>query len=243
MAQVERDLWWYRALHGLVLDTLRTSFSTRDAVIVDAGCGTGGLMMHLGENGYHGVRGFDLSEYAVAACRDRGLDVELDGLEHIGRRYPEGALDVIISNDNLYFLDASAQQHFVAACRRLLKPGGLLIMNVPALAAFRGIHDVSVGIQSRLSRGEVRRLLDAAGFETIRETYWPFFVSPAIYLVRLVQRIKIRLRRDFEVSSDVALPPRWLNELLYRITRWENRWLRRKPFGSSLFIVGRRPTA
>jgi hypothetical protein len=50
----------------------------------------------------------------------------------------------------------------------------------------------------------------------------------------------MRRSPSFEVRSDVELPPHWLNAVLLAITRAENALLRRKPFGSSLFLVGRR---
>jgi hypothetical protein len=77
-------------------------------------------------------------------------------------------------------------------------------------------------------------------FEVVRQCYWPFLLSPLIYAARAGQRRAMRRGPDFTVRSDIDLPPRWLNRTLYFVTRAENRLLSRKPFGSSLFVVGRR---
>lgn len=240
MAKVERDLWWYRALHELVADSVQRERPTRDIRILDAGCGTGGLMLFLHERGYQQVQGFDLSEHAVAACRASGLTVERDSLVNVAHRYSGQLFDVIVSNDTLYFLGDGERHAFVNACHTLLNPGGVLIMNLPALAAFRGIHDVSVGICQRFTRPVVRGLFYDSGLSLVRETYWPFFASPLVYVARLRQRMQMRICKDFNVHSDVSMPPSGLNKLLYCLARSENRWLRRKPWGSSLFVVARR---
>ncbi|HEX6811685.1 MAG TPA: class I SAM-dependent methyltransferase [Planctomycetota bacterium] len=242
MAEVEGTLWWYRALHHLVLAAIRAHAGTADPEIVDAGCGTGGLMLFLRARGLRRVRGFDLSADAVAWCRKRELDVQQGNLLDVGRLQATHSADVIVSNDTMYFLDRDQQQRFVQQCADVLRPGGLLILNLPALRAFAGIHDLSVGIRDRFSRADTKRLLAKPSFEVVRETYWPFVLSPLVWLARAAQRRTMRTNKDFTVRSDIDLPPRWLNKALLALVRAENALLRRKPFGSSLFLVGRRAT-
>jgi SAM-dependent methyltransferase len=240
MAEVEGELWWYRALHHLVLAAIDASFAGRAATIVDAGCGTGGLALFLREHGRADYRGFDLSPDAVAWCQQRGLDVRLGSLVDVGRLHVARSADVVVSNDTLCYLDEAQQQSVVQQCADVLRPGGLLILNLPALRAFAGIHDLSVGVVRRFSQRDVPRLLPGDRFEVVRATYWPFVLSPVIWARRALQRRAMRRSPNFEVRSDVELPPRWLNAALLAITRAENALLRRKPFGSSLFLVGRR---
>lgn len=240
MARVEQEHWWYRALHHLVLDSIRTNTSRNDISILDAGCGTGGLMLFLRQKGYTRVKGFDLSPHAVEICRGRGLDVEQCDLRDIAARYPRASADVIVSNDTLYVLDEQEGAELMGQCLDILRPGGLLILNVPALKAFRGIHDLSVGIVHRFSRCDLHKLFKQGRFHITRELYWPFLLSPLVYGARLWQRIKMRLARDYAICSDIDLPRPWLNRILWRMTLLENRLLPRKPFGSSLYLVLRK---
>src|SRR5262245_53676270 len=177
MAEVEGTLWWYQALHHLVLAAIRAHAGTAEPEIVDAGCGTGGLMLFLRAHGLRNVRGFDLSADAVMWCKKRDLDVKPGNLLDIGRLHAERSADVIVSNDTMYFLERDEQQRFVQQCADILRPGGLLILNLPALRAFAGIHDLSVGIRDRFSRADTRRLLAQPSFEVVRETYWPFLLT------------------------------------------------------------------
>ena len=237
MARVEQEHWWYRALHHLVLDSIRRHGVGSDISIIDAGCGTGGLMLYLQGQDYTHLKGFDLSQHAVDICRERGLHVEQCDLRDMAGCYLPASADVIVSNDTLCFLNEQECANLMGQCFEVLHPGGLLILNVPALKAFQGIHDLSVGIHHRFSRSDLHKLIDLHKFRIVRELYWPFLLSPLVYCVRLRQRMKMRLTRDYEICSDIDLPSPWLNKILEGITLFENRWLPAKPFGSSLYLV------
>jgi SAM-dependent methyltransferase len=240
MARVEQELWWYRCLHHLVLDSISRNVTGWDITIIDAGCGTGGLMLYLQERGYTNLKGFDLSAEAVRICRQRQLNVVHDNLLNIARRYSPASGDVIVSNDTLCFLDEDERIDLVQQCFQVLRPGGLLIVNLPALKHFRGIHDLSVGIKHRFSMREALSLFDSRQFLIVRVIYWPFLLSPIIYLARLLQRVKMQVIPSFEVRSDIDLPRPRPNRVLEGITRFENRWFPAKPFGSSLFLVAKK---
>ncbi len=239
MAEVERRHWWYVALHHLVVHALQRHLAS-GGDIVDAGCGTGGLMLFLRDRGYPRLRGFDLSADAVRHCQVRDLDVVRDNLLNIDTQYGPRSADAVVSNDTLYFLDAPERQRFVEACHEVLRPNGILIVNVPALAAFAGIHDLSVGIKRRFTRAAVRDLLVPDRFRILSEVYWPFLLSPAVYLVRLAQRVRMKRTDSVDVVSDIDLPARPINALLGGLTRAENRLFPVKPWGSSLFVVAQR---
>lgn len=236
MARVEQEHWWYRVLHHLVLNSLRTNTSHNDISVLDAGCGTGGLMLFLRQHGYPRVKGFDLSPHAVEICSGRGLDVEQCDLRNMTARYPRTSADVIVSNDTLCCLNGQERTNFMRQCFEILRPGGLLILNLPALKAFRGIHDLSVGIQHRFSRADLPSLVDPNMFQMIKSLYWPFLLSPAVYCVRVRQRMKMRVTRNYKIRSDIDLPRPWVNGILEKLIRFENRRLPSKPFGSSLYL-------
>lgn len=240
MAEVERNHWWYRNLHHLVLDTIKNRFDSRDIAIIDAGCGTGGLLLFLKDKEYSNVMGFELSSYAVDICRTKGLNVVQYDLSRISELYPPDHADVIISNDTFYFFDMEWCAKIIKQCYQVLRPNGLLILNLPACNAFRGIHDISVGIKHRFTKNDVCILFSNGKFNIIKRIYWPFLLSPIIYLKRLRQRIKMRINPSFEVCSDIDMPRGFLNSFLAGITSLENRIFPVKPFGSSIFLVAQK---
>ena len=240
MAEVETNHWWYRILHSLVLESIERELMSPNIHVLDAGCGTGGLIHSLKAAGYRQVKGFDLSPIAVDICQKKGLDVQLGSLNDIATIQAPSKFDVIISNDTLYYLSADQQSAFFKNANIRLNRGGLLMMNMPALAAFRGTHDRAVGILHRFNRLEVKELIKSAGFEALTLRYWPFSLSPAIFVVRAWQRLKYDPASLIKPLSDLKSHSVLLNTLLYRLIRLEIRLARNTPFGSSLFTVLRR---
>ncbi len=240
MAEAESRLWWYRALHHLVARALARHPNRRQIRIVDAGCGTGGLLMFLREHGYLNLSGFDVSPEAVAICKQRGLPVQSGDLRQLDQMPMPRLADAIISNDTLYFFSSEEREQILKLCGQTLAPNGLLILNLPALRVFRGIHDVSVGIAHRFSKPEVQTLISSAGLSLEQMFYWPLFFSPFIYLIRLTQRIRLQRSRHVQVRSDIRLPPAPINCMMAMVARVENAVLPWKPFGSSLFVVAKK---
>lgn len=200
----------------------------------------GGLLLFLKDKEYTNLMGFDLSSYAVDICRESNLNVVHFNLKRISELYLPDYADVIISNDTFYFFSMEWCRKIVKQCYQILKPKGLLILNIPACNAFRGIHDISVGIKHRFTKNDVCILFSNGKFNIIKTVYWPFLLSPLIYLERLRQRIKMKVNPSFEVCSDIGMPRRFLNSFLAGITLFENRIFPIKPFGSSLFLVAKK---
>lgn len=239
MFRLEGQLWWYRILHERVEKALRQRFGTRrDIRILDAGCGTGGLLNFLRGHGYADLRGIDGSADAVAFCQERDLRVTLVNLNELVHFEPETQYDAIVCNDVFcYFNDADLLRLAGQIVQRL-KPTGILISNNNAFAVFRGQHDLAVGSTRRFVRADFERLMVPVELQIQTATYWSLALSPLILLMRQWQNWQLRSgwRKPDEAHSDVYLPPAWLNQTLYRIVRAEQNLLPRTPFGSSLFL-------
>jgi SAM-dependent methyltransferase len=241
MYAVERELWWYKVLHGKVLKVIRQQFSHQTISILDAGCGTGGLLTFLKAHNYQNLAGLDGSEEAVSFCRERQLDVTLCRFESIATFRPENRYDVIVCNDVFYCIDEQDITLAMNYFRAHLKPNGLFITNNNAFNAFYGTHDVAVGGKRRFVLKDLEKMGKLADFQVIYATYWSFFLSPLILAVRQWQAFK--LRRGWEkketIVSDVALPSSFVNQTLFHLVKMEETILPKSPFGSSLFIIMR----
>lgn len=241
MYAVEERHWWYVALHELVVAAVEEQRRQKGALtILDAGCGTGRLCQLLGH--YGEVQGCDLSPLALGFCRERGL-TGLFPADLASADLGEGRYDVITSIDVLYHRAIADEAAVLARFHRALRPGGLLVLNLVAHEYLRSSHDIAVHTRRRYTRQELVALLEGAGFSVEKASYRLAFLFIPIACYRLAKRFLKRGEPAESVDSDVSLPAPFLNGLLLRITRAENRLLRRLslPVGTSVFVIARRP--
>ncbi len=238
MARVETDHWWYQSLHSKVYNTLADHFGHRDIAILDAGCGTGGLMQFLNTQGCKDVVGFDLSALAVKHCVKRGLTACVGDLWELSDLYSGRQFDCIVSNDTLYHIEAEKRMQFLRQASTRLHADGIMILNLPALHCLRGSHDKAVGITHRFTKAQMTSLASQAGLTIVRMDYWPFVLSVPIWLIRTSQRMLGRDRVAADLpASDLKTYPPLLNRLLRNLVTLETRFVPAAPFGSSLFVV------
>ncbi|MEK7276230.1 MAG: hypothetical protein AAB427_02670, partial [Chloroflexota bacterium] len=128
--------------------------------------------------------------------------------------------------------DVAALKEFA----RVLRSEGMLLIRVPALEAFRGAHDAVVHTRHRYTAGELRAKLRAAGFQIERLTY----ANALLFIPVLIRRLT-QAKHSGKESSDVELPPPFINSALEFILKLESLWLARfdLPIGVSLFALAR----
>lgn len=240
MHATEQSLWWYRSLHRRVARTLTQRFGERkDLAILDAGCGTGGLLESLRQQGYQHLEGFDASEDAVAFSRERGFDVAFHNLLAVESYHPTRTYDVIICNDVFCYLNDTQIVQILKEFRRRLRPGGVFITNNNAFSWLGGTHAVALKISKRFVRSELTAYAQQAGFHIWKGGYWSFLLFPPIAVVRSWQNLQ--LKRGWvnaeTLSSDVHLPAAPVNQLLNGCMKLEETLFPLAPLGSSVYTV------
>ena len=232
MFYAEQNHWWYRALHRLVFQTLEQELPDwRQKSILDAGCGTGAILEQLG-NPARNV-GVDLAPEAIALCRKRGLTNVVQA-DVAALPFGDNNFDAVISSSVIYHQWVNNPAEVLRELGRVLRPGGLLLLNVPAFQFLHSAHDEAVMTARRFRRKDVRRLVQQSGFLIRRITYWTAFLFPVALLARTFGLSGAG--RDF---GDQEYHPSWRDRLFWMITSTEVRLLRRisLPFGVDLFAV------
>ncbi len=237
MATHASDHWWYRARWTL-MEQLLADRVPAGSTALDIGCGTGELLDVLARCGAAVVAGTDLSEEALGYARRRvGAGTILASLAE-AVPFASACAEVVVSLEVLEHLDdplaALAEYH------RVLRPGGTLLVTVPAYQSLWGAHDVAAGHRRRYRLGELRAQVSSAGFEVEEGRYYFSFLVPPAFLVR-----KTPLRRLVEEGSeDDASAGRVASKVFGALAAAERALLARGralPFGLSMFVIARRP--
>jgi SAM-dependent methyltransferase len=225
--------WWYRGRRRVLRAELDRLPLPTGAWLLDAGCGSGRTLDELAR--YGTACGVDISETAVASARGRGHDVRLGAVETMP--FPDGTFDVVTCLD---VIEHTADDR--ATLRELLRvtrPGGLLIVTVPAYQALWSWHDEANLHYRRYGRRSLRAAADAAGWQVVSDTHFNALLLAPAAVVRIVER-----HRPRPSSSDLARTPPVLNSLLEIPLILESRLLAhggRLPVGLSLLAILRRP--
>ncbi len=234
--RVEDHHWWYAGMRAITTALLESLYSDRrDLRILDAGCGTGGAMTYLARFGR--VTGCDVSALALELGRTRGL-AALGQATVTALPFAPASFDLVTSFDVLYHRAVGDPHVALRQFRRVLPPGGRVLLRLPALDWLRGGHDVVTHTARRFTTGSVARALGDAGFAVERLTYANSLLFPLAAARRLLDRVT---PGGLPVRSDVAHLPAWLDALLRQPLTLEARWLRRRrlAWGLTVVAVGR----
>ncbi len=234
--------WWYSAQRENVIQAVGDLRLPPEARLLDAGCGTGRNLIELSRRLPLDAYGFDLSPHAAAFW---------NGEAHVRRcvaslnelPYAAGFFHVVCSVDVLG-CEGVHVERALAEMARVLRPGGHLVLLVPAYQWLLSPHDAAVHSVHRFSRSELRTLAENSGMSVVRLTHrFPTFL-PLIVGARL--RSRVRLRRGANGNgSDLMELPRWLNAALCRWARMEHGAFHRVtiPFGTTILLVARKGAA
>jgi SAM-dependent methyltransferase len=229
MDAAENRMWWYRALHARLCDAL-ADCSGR---ILDAGCGTGGFLAALQTSHPNLLRcGVEWDAAAASRARDKSASAIVRTSVN-ALPFAADTFDAVVSADVLCH-GAVDPPTALAELKRVLRPGGRLVLNMPAYQWMLSAHDRRVHNVRRLTASATTAMLRTAGFGRIRARYWNSLLFPLM----LVQR-KILARGD--AVSDVAPFPPWLDDKLHALTEFERRLPFPLPVGGSVLALAEKP--
>lgn len=240
MFEFESFYWWYRGLHLILLDTLKSLGLTSSSRILDAGCGTGQNLAHIKAEITEEAYGFDASVFASQFWHRRNLErVCIASINEIP--FPAHTFDAAVSVDVLECESVRERDAYAELCR-VVRPGGFVVLVLPAYEWLMNPgHHKAVAAVRRYSRSRVRELVMSQPVELVRFTHLFGTLLPAVACKRLADRYVFQ-RTNGEARSDLQPLPKTLNELLLGIVRVERRFVRKHnlPFGSSILAVVRK---
>lgn len=233
LARFEGFYWWHVGRRDIVRRVIEMGTDDCGLDVLEVGCGTGGNLDLLEEFG--SVTGIDSSPTAIEFCRQRGHgNVEVQ--DCLSLDFPDEKFDLVVALDLLEHLDDP--EAALLEFRRVLKPGGRLVLTVPAYQFLWSGHDVSLHHRKRYRLREVERLVIRVGLRVRIASYIISALAVPIMLVRAIEKATTATV-GFKKGSSYIVMPKAVNDLFVRLLRLEGRLLRRfrLPFGTSIICV------
>ncbi len=235
---IHRHPWW-QARADLTLDLLDRLGIRPPGRILDAGCGWGTTLERLERKGYK-VVGADISRRALMELDQPGRElVEVD----LTKPLPEGIepFDAVLALDVIEHLDDDRAA--VARLGELARPGGVVVVSVPALPDLTTEFDEIQGHRRRYLPEVLRSAFEGTGLDVERVFWWGSWMVPILRRSRGKPRSTPGESTASIYRRYLKVPP-WPGPLLLKgaFALEQNRALDGKlSVGTSLFAVARRP--
>lgn len=236
MARTEDRHWWFAGRRTIITSLLAGLRLAPSARILEIGAGTGGNLAMLSRFG--ATSAVELDGFArEKAIEKTGVAVE-EGYLPDGLPSTVTSFDLVCLFDVLEHIEDDGRALW--ALNPLLKPGGRVLLTVPAYPWMWSRHDVKLHHFRRYTKETLLARCKAGGFEIERISYFNTFLLPLAVATRLAEKLKRTVG-----NSGEEIPPAPINALFRSIFSSERAILKYVdiPFGLSLLAVLRLPNA
>jgi 2-polyprenyl-3-methyl-5-hydroxy-6-metoxy-1,4-benzoquinol methylase len=231
LSQIEKRHWFYSGKREIVRYWIWKHLpKSRNLTLLDCGAGGGAFASEMS------------ADLRVTAMDDHEESLELlraslppGGVVRGGCTqipFPEDSFDIVTALDVLEHIPDDRKA--VAEMIRVLKPGGILVLTVPALMSLWSDWDVSLHHQRRYLKNNLLPLMDVSVMRCIHAAYINVLAVPAIWLVRRVRSMGLGTR----TRAEDWVPPLALNALLRFLFVSLGKSRMQFPFGVGLLYVG-----
>ncbi|MSU66207.1 MAG: class I SAM-dependent methyltransferase [Opitutus sp.] len=238
IAALEQNHWYYSGKRRFVrawIQRVRPPAATD--VLLDCGAGTGLFAKEM--EAQCRVLVLDDHEEALTILRTRFRPEQILSLAADQVPLPDGSLNYVTALDVLEHVPDDAA--VVRGFHRLLQPGGIAVVTVPAGMALWSDWDVALHHFRRYHRRQLRALFPADQWEIVHANYTNVLVYPAVWAVRKWRPLrKGRGAAGGAARTEDQMPPPFLNALLRAQFTGLAQWRVPFPFGVSLVLVARR---
>lgn len=229
----ESTYWWHVGRLSILERQLRAICKGKQEVsILNVGSGTGGTLPILEKMGK--VHNIDTSKEALKFLKARGYEGTL--IKGHPLPFKDGTFDVVAALDVLEHIedDGEALKEWI----RVLKPGGSLLLTVPAYQWLWSQHDVINNHYRRYIKHELKSKMKVAGFKVNKASYAFVFSFPLVAGARVKAKLSPKKEEVNEYSSFVPVPTA-VNKLFVKLLQTEALFQRIMsfPFGTSLLFV------
>ena len=238
---LERDHWWFRGRRSVYLGLLSANIGTENrGRLLDLGCGVGGFLAPLKDMGFD-VYGADMDMESLQYCVDRGF-TQCAQMDSYDLPFADNSFDVVTMFDAIEHVEDDYKAMREVA--RILRPGGRIVVSVPAYQFLYANNDRLAQHYRRYDRDMVRILFQQAGLKVERNTHTNVFLFPVILAIVLLLKLleSIFSREPESGHGNLGFPmPGFVNYLLYKVFSAELLVSRHVnwPFGHSIAAIAK----
>lgn len=248
MHALETQYWWFVGRRAIISNLLRETvphLHRKSVHLLDIGCGTGANLPMLAEAVGEGgeVLGLDFSPLALEFARNHLhlSNVVLSQGDALRLPVQDASCDIVTMLDVLEHLSDDARA--LSEVNRVLRPGGALVLSVPAYQHLWSAHDEALHHFRRYEKVQLARVLRQGGFRVWRLSFAMSLMPPIAWAWRkFILPYQPKRPKDAKRHSEGAVLPQvpdWANDLLIRYVETEGRVITHRPlrFGTSLVAV------
>jgi len=235
--RLEKTHWWFVGKRKIFLFFWKKFVSgnrSKDIKILDIGCGDGSYIKTINKIGYKNTYGVDFANEAIGFCKEKRVkNIRLHNMENGLPFFENNFFDVVVMLDSLEHI--KNENKILEEINRILKPGGVILINVPAHQFLWSHHDEYLHHQRRYSKKYFTKKMNDHNFKIKRLTFTNFFIFLPGFLIILLKRYitKSKVIADTQ-EINVVLNP--ILKLLYDMEIFLLHFAN-FPFGFSLFAV------
>lgn len=229
----EKDDWWFVGRKKIISNFLEKYLANqRNFTILDIGCGAGGMIDHL--SSYGTVTGVDKDKQIARFNRKNGRKVIHGDLVKLN--LPDSSFDLVSLLEVLEHVEDDVCG--LKEVYRILKPGGIFFISVPAFPFLWSSHDYASHHKRRYTKSELLKKLSKSGFRILNVSYFDSFLFPIILVYRFWTNL---FGKEKYKSNFIDFPP-IINAFLKIIFSSESFFLKRFnfPLGVSLLVIARK---
>ncbi len=233
-AKAEKIHWWFAARRTLFMKELTKWGVPKDAKVIDIGTSTGTNLRMLKDNGFTNFIGVDLNKDAIAFCHDKGFEQVFEA-NACSVPFEDDTFDVVLATDIIEHIDDDIAA--LNEIQRILKPGGVAVVTVPAHKILWGANDDFSHHKRRYTRTTLNRQIAQSGLNIEKEYYFNFILYMPILLARVLGRL-LNWGADMERSTKNSM----INNILFHIFSADIAVAPHvhMPFGVSIFTLLRK---
>lgn len=216
-AEIEDKHWWFRARKAIIVRLVNQLLPpSRDLTIVDVGCGTGGVISALADR-YRCI-GVDTSEEAISLAKTKFPSVDFicgQAPECLGSK--SESVDMFMLLDVLEHVELDRE--LVASLFGVLKPGGQMVLTVPANMSMWSPQDENYGHFRRYEPEQLMKLWSGLPVTVRLFSYFNTYLYPLVRGIRIFTRI--RGREWGQANTDLSIPGPMVNQALEALFSYE----------------------